>query len=50
MKYIRVVIISNILGHSIENFYKPNLLKRTRDWFFEQYVNFNNSLNSIFKP
>ena len=41
---------SNVLGHSIENFYKPNLLKRTRDWFFEQYVKFNNNLNSIFKP
>ena len=42
--------ISNLLGHSIENFYKPNLFKQAKNWLFEKYLNFNNNVNSILKP
>ncbi len=42
--------ISNLLGHSIENFYKPNLFKQARSWLYEKYLNLNNNVNSILKP
>ena len=42
--------ISNLLGHSIENFYKPNLFKQARSWLYEKYINLNNNVNSILKP
>lgn len=29
--------ISNLLGHSIENFYKPNLFKQVKNWLFEKF-------------
>ncbi|MBR4886744.1 MAG: hypothetical protein IKU16_05650 [Muribaculaceae bacterium] len=32
--------ISNLLGHSIENFYKPNLFKQAKNWLFEKVFKF----------